>query len=178
MTRAIALVALVLAGCTATPGATAAPSSAAVLATATATATATALPTPLAVSPSPAAATEFTADDEQIATLIKAGAADAVPDLRTLSDADPSKLALLFEPLGAWIKQQRSGVGALTASECTMAAVELYLDGINQYDSIRKKFLAWRDWGVHGHAFTAKAPLDAADTLEGAVAELELHCPQ
>ena len=176
MTRAIALVALVLAGCTATPGASVAPSSPAVLTTATATATAS--PTPLAVSPSPAAAGEFTADDEQIATLIKAGAADAVPDLRTLSDADPSKLALLFEPLGAWIKQQRSGVGALTASECTMAAVELYIDGINQYDSIRKKFLAWRDWGIHGHAFTAKAPLDAADTLEGAVAELELHCPE
>lgn len=137
-------------------------------------------PTGPSVAPSPTAVarTTFTADDRRLASLIRAGASEAVPRLRVLSDMDPSRLALLFDPLGTWLKEQKAAVTALTASTCTTAAVELFLDGINQYDSIRKKFLAWRDWGIHGHAFTAKAPLDAADTLEDAVAELGAHCDQ
>jgi hypothetical protein len=55
--------------------------------------------------------------------------------------------------------------------------VERFEDGLSQYDAIRKKFLAWRDWGATGHAFPPGAPREAAGAFEDAVAELDAHCP-
>lgn len=89
---------------------------------------------------------------------------------------DPSKQVALFEPLGAWISQQVTDLEAYDPSSCTAMAVSLYLDGMDQYDDIRKRFLAWKDWGANGHAFSVAAPRAIATTLKKAVAELEAHC--
>ena len=171
--RAVALVALLLAGCTAGPGASASP--------ATATATPTGgVPTSQPTAPSsvaPSLNTVFTADDEELATLIKAGVDEAIPQLKVLNDMDPQKLEDLFLPLDIWITAQREGVAAYTASNCTSDALELFIDGMVQYDDIREKFMAWRDWGAQGHAFPVGAPGAAIRTFEAALVELEAHCP-
>ena len=144
--------------------------------------TATTAPSKPSIEPSappsqgPAAATAFTPDDEEIATVVKAAVEEAVPQLKDLNDSDPSKLEKLFVPLGDWITSQRTAVEAFTPSTCTSDAVELFQDGLDQYDAIRKKFLAWRDWGANGHAFPPGAPREAAETLNQAVEELGAHC--
>jgi hypothetical protein len=137
----------------------------------------TASPTP-AESASPAPATEYTADDEAIATLIRAGADEAIPELKSLNDMDPSQLEDQFLPLGDWLTSQKTGLEAYTASSCTAPAVAKFTEGLNRYDAIRKKFLAWRDWGAQGHAFPVAAPGQAVLSFEAAVAELEAHCPE
>jgi hypothetical protein len=123
------------------------------------------------------AATVYTPDDEEIAKLVRAGAAEAIPDLKSLNGMDPSKLEGQFLPLGEWITSQRTGIEAYTASSCTTAAVERFMDGIDQYDAIRKQFLAWRDWGANGHAFPVAAPGQAVLAFEAALTELDAHCP-
>ncbi len=176
--RVAALVALLLAGCTTSPGAPASPA-APVASAASATPTAglstpepTASPTATTVT-----STVYTADDDEIAKLIRAGAAEAIPDLKLLNDMDPSKLEDQFLPLGEWITSQRAGFEAYTASSCTAAAVERFNDGIDQYDTIRKQFLAWRDWGANNNAFPVAAPGQAVVAFEEALVELEAHCP-
>jgi hypothetical protein len=172
------LAVLLLAGCTAGPGATTSPSAPAVTA-------APATPSPVPPTPSPTpppletpvAATEYTADDEEIANLIRAGAEEAIPQLKALNESDPSKLEDLFLPLGEWIAGQKAGVEAFTPTTCTSAAVALFMDGLDQYDDIREKFLAWRDWGATGNAFPLGAPGQAATAFREAVAELDAHCP-
>ena len=121
--------------------------------------------------------TVYTADDDEIAKLIKAGAAEAIPDLKALNDMDPSKLEGQFLPLGDWITSQRADVAAYTASSCTIAAVDQFNDGLDQYDAIRKQFLAWRDWGAQGHAFPVAAPGQAVLAFEEALVELDAECP-
>ena len=111
---------------------------------ATATAKATASPT-AAPTATPTANTVYTDDDEKIAELIKAGAAEAIPELKELREMDPEERSVLFLPLLEWITSQMAGVEALTASTCTADAVALFLEGMEQYDSMRKRFLAWRD---------------------------------
>lgn len=177
--RAAALVALLLAGCTGVPGATpspATPGATAAPAAPTAAGTATRQPTapPTAT---PELATVYTADDEEIAKLIRAGADEAIPQLKGLRAMDPSKLEGLFLPLLVWITGQKAGVAAYTPSSCTAAAAALFIDGLDQYDAIRKQFLAWRDWGASGHAFPVAAPGQAVVTFEEALVELEAHCP-
>lgn len=175
------LLALLLAGCTAGPGASPSPATPVAEASATPTPAPTSTPT-AKPTPSPASSivdsTTYTEEDEQIATLIRAGADEAIPQLRALNKTDPQKLEDLFLPLQDWIASQRSGVEALAPSSCTAPAVKLFLTGIDQYDAIRKKFLAWRDWGAQGHAFPPGAPGEAVRTLEAAVAELEATCPE
>jgi hypothetical protein len=172
--RLVALLALLLAGCTAAPGV--APSPSAPVASA-----ASATPTASTSTPQPSAtavtSTVYTADDVQIAKLIKAGATEAIPDLKALNDMDPSKLEDQFLPLGEWITAQKAGIAAYTASSCTTGAVELFIDGLDQYDAIRKQFLAWRDWGAQGHAFPVAAPGQAVIAFEEAIVELDAHCP-
>lgn len=176
--RVVALLALLLAGCTASPAATASPASP-VASTSSATPT-TDMSTPepsAAPTPTVVISTVYTADDDEIAKLVKAGAEEAIPDLKALNDMDPSKLEDQFLPLGEWIASQRAGLEAFTASSCTAPAVELFNDGIDQYDAIRKQFLAWRDWGAQGHAFPVAAPGQAVIAFEKAVVELDAHCP-
>ncbi len=174
---AAALVALLLAGCTASPGALPSPSLPAASA-APATPTPSPSPTPTATpAASPVLSTVYTADDTEVAKLIKAGADEAIPDLKALNGMDPSKLEGQFLPLGEWITSQQEGVAAYTPTTCTAPAVERFLDGIDQYDAIRKQFLAWRDWGASGHAFPIAAPGQAVLAFEEAVVELEAHCP-
>jgi hypothetical protein len=163
---------LVVVGCSAGTGPTRQPATPAVTA---APVTPTAAPS-VAPSASPVANTAYTADDEAIAKLVTAGADEAVPQLRALNDADPSKLEDLFLPLGDWISSQRAELEAFTPSTCTADAVDHFEDGLAQYDAIRKKFLAWRDWGATGHAFPPGAPREAATAFEEAVAELDAHC--
>jgi hypothetical protein len=127
-------------------------------------------------SASPVANTTFTADDEAIATIVKTAVDEAIPQLKVLNDTDPDKLEDLFLPLGDWITARRTDVEALTASNCTTDAVELFEDGLAQYDAIRKKFLAWRDWGANGNAFPPGAPREASETFTAAVDELDAHC--
>ena len=117
------------------------------------------------------------ATDEEIAAVIRAGAEVAVPQLRSLNGSDPSRLDDLFIPLGVWIDGQRAAISGLTPSACTADAVTLYLEGIDGYDAIRKEFLAWRDWGAHGHAFPPGAPRMAAAAIDAALAELDAGCP-
>ncbi len=174
--RAAALVVLLLAGCTAAPAASPSPAPPAATA-APATPTPSPSPTPTAAAASPVVSTVYTADDTEIAKLIKAGAAEAIPDLKGLNKMDPSKLEGQFLPLGEWITSQQEGVAAYTPTTCTAPALELFLDGIAKYDAIRKQFLAWRDWGATGHAFPVAAPGQAVVAFEKAVAELEASCP-
>lgn len=175
---ASALAAILFAGCTAAPGAPPSPDSTAVTVTAApATSTPSPSPTPTTAAPSPVLSTVYTADDTEIAKLIKAGADEAIPDLKGLNKMDPSKLEGQFLPLGEWITSQREGVAAYTPTTCTAPALERFVDGIDQYDAIRKQFLAWRDWGATGHAFPVAAPGQAVVAFEEAVVELEASCP-
>ncbi len=181
--RAAALLALLsVAACTGAPAV--APSPATPAATAASAAAATPSPTPSPAPPSPSAkaspveATTYTADDEEIARLIRAGADEAIPQLKGLNDSDPSSLEGLFLPLLDWITSQKEGVAALTPTTCTAEAVALFNKGIDQYDAIRKKFLAWRDWGAQGHAFPVAAPGQAVKTLESALTELDATCAE
>ena len=178
--KAAALIALLLAGCTGGPGATPPSATPAAIASATPTAkpTDTATTPPTATpSASVASATVYTPDDEQIAKVIRAGADEAIPELKQLNDSDPSKLESLFLPLGEWITSQRTGVEAFTPSSCTAPAVAAFIEGLDRYDAIRKKFLAWRDWGAQGHAFPVGAPRQAHESFSKSLAELEAYCP-
>ena len=174
----IVLAALVAAGCVGGPGA------------ATPSPTPTDPPVPATLPPLPPSdppspvpsatievSTVYTPDDEEIAALIEAGADEAIPQLKALNKMDPQKLEDLFLPFGEWIEAQRAGVAAYTPSTCTADALEAYLVGLNQYDDIREKFLAWRDWGAQGHAFPPAAPGQAVLAFEEAVALLEATCP-
>ena len=131
-----------------------------------------------AATASPPSSARYTADDERIATLIESGVAVAVPQLRVLNKTDPSKQVAFFEPVGTWIAGEKAGLAALTPSTCTAPAVALFTDALKQYDTMRKKFLAWKDWGAHGHAFSPGAPMAAVRTLQDALAELDAHCPR
>ncbi len=122
------------------------------------------------------AATVYTADDEEIAKLIRAGADEAIPQLKLLNDMDPQKMEDLFLPLLEWITSQRAGVEAYTPSGCTAPALALFNKGMDQYDAIREQFIAWRDWGAQRHAFPVAAPGQAVKTFEEALVELEAHC--
>ena len=163
----VALAVALIGACTGNPRATPSPGTPdAASAPATRTASPTATPPPNAVN---------TAEDEAIATLIKVGTHEAIPQLKRLNDMDPGKLEDLFLPLGDWIASQSAGVEAHTPS-CTAGAVALFMEGMDRYDDIRKEFLAWRDWGANGHAFPVAAPGQAVVTLEEALVELEAHC--
>ena len=172
-----AVIVALIGACTRNPGATPSPgtSDAASAPPATLPASPTAPPTARPTA-TPAPNADYTTEDEEIAKLIKAGAEEAIPQLRQLNDMDPSKLEDLFIPLDAWITSQKAGVDAYTPSSCTSAAVALFIEGMDRYDDIRQKFLAWRDWGANGHAFPVAAPGQAVVTLDEAVVELEAHC--
>jgi hypothetical protein len=176
--RTALLAALVVAGCTAGAGATTSPDTPAP-ATPSGIPSAAPLPTPASAPPSasPVLSTVYTADDTEIAELIKAGVDEATPQLKGLADMDPSQMEVLFMPLGVWITEQRAGLEAYTPTSCTAGAVALFNDGLDQYDNIREKFMAWRDWGANGLAYPAGAPREARETFAAAVAELEAHCP-
>jgi hypothetical protein len=118
-----------------------------------------------------------TADDQEIARLIRAGAEAAIPQLKVLNDMDPSRLEDLFLPLDIWITNQMAGIEAYTPSNCTAAANTLFVDGMDAYDDIRQTFMDWRDWGAHGHPFSPGAPRLAVAMFEEALAELEVNCP-
>ena len=179
--RGLALEALLLAGCTASPGVAPAATTAA-LPTATTGPSPSRSPTPRPTSaprtsPTPVVSTTYTPDDEQIAEVIRAGVAAAIPELERLNDMDPSDQVALFEPLGAWITTQTEAVKRFTPSSCTADAVTLFLDGLDQYDEIRGLFLAWKDWAAHGRAYSHGAPGQIAATLTEATAELDTRCP-
>jgi hypothetical protein len=176
--RAAALVAvLLLAGCTSDPGAvpSSTPSPAATTSVSPATPSPTVSPTASALA-SPVVSTVYAADDEAIAALIRASAAEAIPQIKELNKMDPQKLEDLFLPLQDWITAERSAIAALKPTTCTAAAVERFNEGIDQYDDIRKTFLAWRDWGAKNRPFPAGAPGLAAKEFEAALAELEATC--
>ncbi len=178
--RAAVVAVLLLAACTVAPVATAPPATPGDAPTTAVAATPTPRPTaPPTPTPAPTASpnTVYTADDTAIAKLIRAGADEAIPQLKVLNDMDPSKLTDLFRPLGDWIADQQAGIAAHTPSTCTTAAAALFLKGLDQYDTIRGQFLAWRDWGAHGHAFPVGAPREAVATFDEAMVELEAHCP-
>ena len=121
---------------------------------------------PAAPTSSLATAGVYTANDREIAELVKASAGQAIPDLKGLNARDPSQLEDLFLPLGTWIADQRTSVEAYTPTDCTAVAVAKFVEGMDAYDDIRKRFLAWRDWGAHGNAFHPEAPRQAAALLE------------
>ena len=170
------LAAMLMAACTAGAGATTSPDTPA---PATAAAAPTPTPAPASAPPSasPVLSTVYTADDTAIAGLITAGVEEATPQLKGLNEMDPSQMEVLFMPLGVWITEQRTGLEAYTPTSCTAGAVALFNDGLDQYDAIREKFLAWRDWGANGRAYPAGAPREARETFAAAVAELEATCP-
>jgi hypothetical protein len=121
--------------------------------------------------------TVYTADDEEIAELIRAGADEAIPQLELLRDMDVDELTDLFLPLHDWITSQKAGVEAYAPSSCTTTAVGLFIKGMDRYDDIREKFLAWREWGAVGHAYPIGGPGQAVATFAEALVELEAHCP-
>lgn len=177
MRAAALLVVLLVAGCTSGPGAvpSATPLPAATASVAPATPSPTVSPSASALA-SPMVSTVYAADDEAIATLIRTSAAEAIPQIKVLNKMDPQKLEELFLPLQDWITGERTAIAALTPTTCTASAVERYNEGIDQYDDIRKTFLAWRDWGAKNRPFPAGAPGLAAKEFEAALAELEATC--
>ena len=184
--RALTLAALLLVGCTGGPGATPSPatpdattvSAAPTVGTST-TPTAGTSTTPPTAPPTarPVLDTVYTADDQEIARLIRAGAETAIPQLKLLNDMDPSRLEDLFLPLGTWITNQMAGIEAYTPSSCTAAAKALFVDGMDAYDDIRQTFLDWRDWGAHGRPFPFAAPRLTVEMFEEALAKLKVNCP-
>ncbi len=181
--RALTLAALLLvAACSTGPAGSGTPpspdSTTASPARPTASPAVTPVPSPSA-SPSASlvSSTSYTEDDEAIATLIRTASEAAIPQLKGLNRSDPSSLEALFLPLGEWIESQRTAISAYTPTTCTAAAVDLFHDGLDQYDDIREKFMAWRDWGANGHAFPPGAPNVAVAAFEEAQVELDAHCP-
>ena len=174
------LAAVMFAGCTAGAGATTLPETP-VPATPSAAAAPMPTPTPTPASAPPSASpvlsTVYTADDTEIAELIKTAVEEATTQLKGLADMDPSQMEGLFLPLGVWITEQRTALAAYASTTCTAGAVALFNDGLDQYDAIREKFLEWRDWGANGRAYPAGAPREARETFAAAVAELEANCP-
>lgn len=134
--------------------------------------------TPAPPSAGPVSSTRYTADDRQVATLIEDGAAVAIPQLRILNKTEPAKQVAFFEPVGTWIASEKAGLAGLAPTTCTAPAAALFTDALKQYDTMRRKFLAWKDWGAHGHAYSPGAPMAAVRTLEDALAELDAHCPR
>ena len=172
--------AVLLAGCTAGPAGQP-PSTASGAAVAGSPTASAPSPSPRpATTPSPSRTPEirttYSPDDERIAEVIRAAVADAIPELKALNAMDPSTQVELFEPLGAWITEQKASLAPLTPSSCTAPAVESFDDGLAQYDDIRKRFLAWKDWGAHGRAYSLAAPGRISATLQEAVAELDATC--
>jgi hypothetical protein len=178
--RALTLAVVLVAGCTGGAGgpeASPPPGSAVVeVASATPRAASSITPSPAPPTSLPVADTVYTAADEEIATFIKTGASQAIPRLQHLNVTDPGTLKDLFVPLGTWIARQLTGVEAFSPSGCTADAVAKFIEGMDAYDEIREEFLAWKDWGAHGHAFHPEAPRQAAALLEQAVVELDAHC--
>jgi len=173
----VTLAVVLLTACTSGPGVSPPPASADVVAASPAQKVASstigppAVPTPLPVSDG-----VYSANDRRIAELVTASAGQAIPHLKGLNVKDPGQLEDLFIPLGTWIADQRTSVEAFTPSDCTAVAVARFIEGMDAYDDIRKRFLAWRDWGAHGNAFHPEAPRQAAALLEEAVVELGAHC--
>jgi hypothetical protein len=166
-TRAALLAALLVGGCTAGSGVVTSPATpSAAPATQTASPEPTPTPTPSAPpSASPVLSTVYTADDTEIAKLIKAGVEEATPQLKGLADMDPGQMEVLFLPLGMWITEQREGLNAYTPTSCTAGAVALFSDGLDQYDAIRQKFMEWQDWGANGRAYPPGAPREARENV-------------
>lgn len=181
---ALVLAASVMAGCTASIGGAPAAGralSSAPLATPTTAPSPRPTPTPRptiapVTSPTPEARTTYTPDDEGLAEVIRAGVAEALPELERLADMPPSDQVALFEPLGVWITTETEAVKGFRPSSCTADAVDLFLDGLDQYDEIRALFLAWKDWGAHGRAYAYGAPGQIAATLTQAATSLEASC--
>jgi hypothetical protein len=164
--------ALLVAACSAGPGATATPP----VATPTVVpATATPVPTPTTL-PSEAAST-FTTDDVAIATIIKESAAEAIPKLETVAKLSLKEQTALFLPVRMWITVQLTDVSALSGSSCTDEAVQLFKDGMGRYRNIAQDFLDWREWGAAGLPYTLSEPKRAAKLLADAVTALGAHCP-
>ena len=176
--RVAALLALLLAGCTASPGAPASPAAPVPSAASAAPTADLSTPEP---SPSPTAtmvtSTVYTADDDEIAKLVRAGAAEAISISRRSTTWTRASWKASSCPLANGSPVSGRGSRRSPATSCTAPAVELFHDGLDQYDAIRKQFLAWRDWGAQGHAFPVAAPGQAVIAFEQAVVELDATCP-
>jgi hypothetical protein len=131
----------------------------------------------LAPSPTPAAATSYTADDTQIAALMTSISADATKALNALKDMDLNQQLAALTPVQKWVNARKAEVNELTPSDCTQAAVLLFFRGLDKYSDIAEKFLAWREWGVIGDPYPRNMPMQAADYLKKAQAELTATCP-
>jgi hypothetical protein len=125
----------------------------------------------------PVTTSAYTTDDKEIARLIKAGADEAIPQLKLLNEMDPQERTDLFLPLLAWINGQRAGLEGHEPSSCTSAAVALFFEGLDRYDDMRARFLKWRDWGAHRDPFAKGAPAQAVATFTEALVELDATCP-
>lgn len=175
--RTLCLAVFLLAGCVARPDATpAAPDLDAPSASSAPSANASKAD---AASPaaSPALVATYTADDEEIAKLVRAGADEAIAQIKLLNKMDPGTLEDVFLPLGTWIADTTARVDRYSPSSCTETAAALFVEAMDAYDDIRQTFLEWRDWGAHGHPFSPGAPPLIVKDLEAAVAELMVHCP-
>jgi hypothetical protein len=165
-----------VAACAGAPAATPAPASTTPAATVAPATPPPASPTP---QPTPAAAatigpdSTFTAEDEEIAKLVKAGADEAIPKLALLPDMDVSQLTDALLDVRAWVNAQKMGVAAFSPGVCTAGAVALFTKGMDRYSDIAEEFLAWREWGAVGHPYPLGAPAQAVASLEDAVLELE-----
>jgi hypothetical protein len=175
----LAAAALLLGACGAAPGASS-PASSTTPATATAATTPSTSSAPTAAPTASAAAAAtagaYTADDEQIAAIIRESETAAVPDLMTVASLTLKQQAALFLPVRAWIKAQTGKVDDLAATACTSAAVKLFKDGMERYRNIAQDFLDWREWGAAGLPYARSAPLQAAKLLTGAVSALAATC--
>ena len=169
------LFAFALAGCASGPGAPASPT----IEPATPTATPAAATQAPSVAPSPtaAAATSYTADDTQIAALMKSISAEANKTLLKLKDMDLNQQLAALTPVPKWVNARKAEVNELTPSSCTEAAVLLFFRGLDKYSDIAEKFLAWREWGVIGDPYPRNMPMQATDYLTKAQAELTATCP-
>jgi len=177
--RTLIVVALVCAVALAACGSGAAGTVVPTIEPATPTATPAAATQAPSVAPSPtaAAATSYTADDTQIAALMKSISAEANKTLLKLKDMDLNQQLAALTPVPKWVNARKAEVNELTPSSCTEAAVLLFFRGLDKYSDIAEKFLAWREWGVIGAPYPRNMPMQATDYLTKAQAELTATCP-
>ena len=88
-----------------------------------------------------------------------AGAGEAIPQLKGLNAQGPRPTGGPVRSARHLDPDQRAGVEAYTASDCTAVAVARFIEGMDAYDDIRKRFLAWRDWGATGMRSIRRLPV-------------------
>jgi hypothetical protein len=103
--------------------------------------------------PTPTPESTRTADDEQIASIMK----DATADLLDLVGSDfgrmsDSEIGRTFERLGDLAERTQTKLALYDASPCTASALATYVAGLETLAKASQEFLVWMATGAEGDA--------------------------